>query len=94
MKQQGILGGMNLVTPGPGKYDIGSTLSTTRYSMRPKTSGDMLILNNFPGPGTYKDVPTINKTGRYTLSRFSNSGATLFNPPRSKRFTDDNSSNI
>jgi hypothetical protein len=84
------MGGVNKVTPGPGKYDIGSTLSTTRYSMRPKTQGDLMILNKFvPGPGTYPDMPSINKFGKYQLSKFGNSGATLFNPPRSKRFVED-----
>ena len=49
-----------------------------------------MILNKFvPGPGTYQDVPAINTVGRYTLSKFGNSCATTFNPPRSKRFSED-----
>jgi hypothetical protein len=50
MWQTGIMGGLNKVTPGPGKYDLGSTLSKTKYSMRPRTQGDLMILNKFvPG---------------------------------------------
>jgi len=47
MWQTGIMGGLNKVTPGPGKYDLGSTLSKTKYSMRPRTQGDLMILNKF-----------------------------------------------
>ena len=41
---------LNKQTPGPGKYELGSTLSTMQYSMRPRTQGDIMILNKFvPG---------------------------------------------
>jgi len=50
MWQTGILGGVNKITPGPGKYDLGTTLSQTKYTMRPKTQEDFMILNKFvPG---------------------------------------------
>ena len=39
-----------------------------------------------PGPGTYNHEATVNSKGRYTLSRFANSGANIIAPPSSKRF--------
>lgn len=39
-----------------------------------------------PGPGTYPIPQTINERGRYYNAKFKNSCATLFSPPRSKRF--------
>ena len=39
-----------------------------------------------PGPGSYNVEPTINLKGRYTLSRFANSGANIISPTTSKRF--------
>ena len=47
----------------------------------------MMILNKFtPGPGNYPPLPSINEKGRFPISKYTNSCATLFNPPRSKRF--------
>ena len=72
---------------GPGKYELPSTLSHTKYTMRPKTHADIMILTKgIPGPGAYEAIPAINDKGRYTLSKFSNSCATLINPSRSRRF--------
>jgi len=39
-----------------------------------------------PGPGAYNVEATLNGKGRYTLSKFSNSGANIISPPTSKRF--------
>ena len=39
-----------------------------------------------PGPGTYNIEATVNDKGRYTLSRFRNSGANIIAPSSSKRF--------
>ena len=39
-----------------------------------------------PGPGTYNVQSTINPNGRYILSRFANSGASIISPSTSKRF--------
>ena len=39
-----------------------------------------------PGPGAYNVEPTLNGKGRYTLSRFQNSGANIISPATSKRF--------
>ena len=38
-----------------------------------------------PGPGAYNVEPTLNGKGRYTLSRFQNSGANIISPATSKR---------
>ena len=74
----------------PGKYDLGSTLSETRYTMRPKLENDFMVLTKgVPGPGQYNPLPAINEKGRYPLSKYSNSCATIINPARSKRFPKD-----
>ena len=75
----------------PGTYELGNTLSDIRYTMRPKPEKSSLVLSsvNVPGPGRYESLPAINEKGRYPISKFHNSCATLFNPKSSKRFTDD-----
>lgn len=89
MWQTGIFGGVKQGVPGPGKYELPSTLTKQKWSMRPKTHDDLMVSNKYvPGPGTYPHNPTINDKGRYPQSKHSNSCATLFNPPRSKRFQD------
>ena len=66
MWQTGILGGVNKATPGPGKYEQPSTLTQQKWSMRPKTHDDLMVLNKYvPGPGTYPYAPTINEKGKY-----------------------------
>ena len=74
--------------PGPGQYEIKSSLSTTAYSLRAKTSSSLVHPEQVkvPGPGTYTTLPSINDKGRYVLSKIPNSGASVFNPPSSKRF--------
>ncbi|KAM3144344.1 hypothetical protein pb186bvf_003508 [Paramecium bursaria] len=95
MESTGILGGLNIKNPAPGKYDLGSTLSETRYTMRPKLENDFMVLTKgVPGPGQYNPLPAINEKGRYPLSKYSNSCATIINPARSKRFPKDFSSNL
>jgi hypothetical protein len=39
-----------------------------------------------PGPGTYQQCETIKKDGKYYISKYKSSGATLINPSKSKRF--------
>jgi len=39
-----------------------------------------------PGPGAYNVEATLNGKGRYTLSKFLNSGANIISPATSKRF--------
>ncbi|CAD8188050.1 unnamed protein product [Paramecium pentaurelia] len=95
MASTGILGTLNLKTPAPGTYDLGSTLSDIRYTMRPKPQKSSLISNaKVPGPGQYESLPAIHEKGRYPISKYSNSCATLFNPKSSKRFTTDYSTKV
>ena len=74
--------------PGPGAYESKSQLSRTSYSMRAKTVDIQSYSTSLksPGPGTYNIEPTVNQKGRYTLSRFANSGANIIAPASSKRF--------
>jgi len=39
-----------------------------------------------PGPGTYPSPTALSSTGNYFFSKFKNSGAIPFSPPRSSRF--------
>ena len=39
-----------------------------------------------PGPGAYRSIEVMNPKGRYAVSKFKNSGATVFPPSRSQRF--------
>jgi hypothetical protein len=45
-------------------------------------------LRKVPGPGAYDPQTTLNKTGKYFISKFHNSLAATWNPPGSKRFND------
>jgi len=49
----------------------------------------MTELKKVPGAGSYPVPSTINERGKYFLSKFRSSGATTFNPPRSKRFPEE-----
>lgn len=64
--------------------------------MRPKPANSSLVGPNIkvPGPGKYESLPAINEKGRYPISKYSNSCATLFNPKSSKRFTTDYCNNL
>ncbi|CAD8109883.1 unnamed protein product [Paramecium primaurelia] len=96
MASTGILGNLNSKTPAPGTYDLGSTLSDIRYTMRqrPKTNFMVLTGKEIPGPGTYESLPAVNPVGKYPISKYNNSCATLFNPKNSKRFVKDFSTNL
>jgi hypothetical protein len=50
--------------------------------MRPKPAKSSLVGPNekVPGPGKYESLPAINEKGRYPISKYSNSCATLINP--------------
>jgi len=82
-------------SPGPGAYDTRETNKTAlSYSFRPRTNMEILTSPKFvPGPGTYPIVEGVSPKGTYPVSKFKNSGATLFSPPRSKRFADLKSAN-
>jgi hypothetical protein len=47
-----------------------------------------------PGPGTYHTVDDINPKGRYNISKFKNSGATVIPPAHSNRWANQKDSNI
>jgi len=69
-------------TPGPGAYELGSTLTKVSYSLAPRTTnfaerGSWL---DVPGPGAYNNANVTNKTGQYFVSKFISSGATRINP--------------
>lgn len=57
--------------------------------MRPKTTnpGIIFIEDEFttalknPGPGQYEKYETIDKKGKYFVSKYNNSCATTINPP-------------
>jgi hypothetical protein len=75
-------------SPGPAAYDIReSNKSKISFSFRPRTTIEALVSPKYvPGPGTYPVPQSINERGNYFNSKFSGSKATLFSPPRSKRF--------
>jgi len=77
-------------SPGPGAYDTRETNKVARsYSFRPRTQVESLVSPRFvPGPGNYTITPTIDPKGKYSISKYKGSGATLFSPARSKRFYD------
>ena len=84
--------------PGPGRYDEYRFNETPKWSMRPRTSSECSLTNNLvfpkttvlevPAPCTYDNREKIGKNpnGKYHLSRYRNSKAKVWNPPRSKRF--------
>jgi len=75
-------------SPGPAAYDTRETNKTMcSYSFRPRTPLETLASPKFvPGPGTYAPPESINAKGRYAVSSYSNSRATLISPARSRRF--------
>eukprot|EP00828_Plagiopyla_frontata_P032992 TRINITY_DN42891_c0_g1_i1.p2 TRINITY_DN42891_c0_g1~~TRINITY_DN42891_c0_g1_i1.p2 ORF type:complete len:220 (-),score=20.43 TRINITY_DN42891_c0_g1_i1:72-731(-) len=84
-KNSGIYNQIKTENPGPGQYDLRSTLNKMSYSMRPKTSNPK-SKERVPGPGSYEPPKGIQQFGNYFISKFLSSGATTFNPPTSQRF--------
>lgn len=86
-------------SPGPAAYDIReSNKVKLSYTFRPRvTQGNrhlFLIFSDLnptqkivPGPGTYQTVDDINPKGRYSTSKFKNSGATVIPPAHSDRWS-------
>jgi hypothetical protein len=79
--------------PGPGSYELPSTLSKSSYSFRERTHLENDESRKVPGPGncTQPNNPdpatfTMNRTGSYFLSKFKNSCASTFHPKHSERF--------
>jgi len=86
-----VTGGQSVgekTSPGPGAYNTREINKTNiSYSFRPRTNTDGLISSaKVPGPGTYLTIGTIDPKGRYNVSKFKNSGATIIAPSRSIRF--------
>lgn len=85
--------------PGPCLYKLPDQLSKVSYTIGTRTpinSKQLLYLIMFidkltflesPGPGAYPPISTITCNGKYFLSKFAGSKTSLFNPPRSTRFT-------
>lgn len=84
--------------PGPGRYEEFVLNETPKWSMRPRVDSDCNSMYNIvfpkttvldvPAPSTYSNTEAIgmNPSGKYHLSRYPNSKAKVFNPPRSRRF--------
>lgn len=77
--------------PGPGTYENNKTERGLRYTLRDRTrvSNKLMSIesqNENPGPGRYENPETLSPRGKYTVSKYPGSGATLFNPRRSARF--------
>jgi hypothetical protein len=77
-------------SPGPGAYDVREKMkSVLSYSFRPRNETEVLTSPKFvPGPGSYPVFVATSPKGKYPISNFKGSGATLFSPVRSKRFYD------
>eukprot|EP01017_Pseudomicrothorax_dubius_P025273 TRINITY_DN270_c0_g2_i1.p1 TRINITY_DN270_c0_g2~~TRINITY_DN270_c0_g2_i1.p1 ORF type:complete len:286 (-),score=49.84 TRINITY_DN270_c0_g2_i1:118-975(-) len=96
LSRDSVVGGPMNITgkqqPGPGAYDIKTSLSTVSFSMRPRTNDPNAFTTSksVPGPGSYPIIPAISKGGKHFYSKYKDSGATTFNPPKSKRFNEEN----
>jgi len=78
-------------TPGPGTYNLPQSVGKDglHYTLKPRLNTSQLRLSkDMPGPGTYETPTTTSKTGNYFNSKFRNSKAKVFDPSRSKRFSD------
>lgn len=82
-------------SPGPGAYDIrGINKTNIAFSFRPRTTIDnMNSFKHVPGPGAYSTIDTINLKGKYSTSKFKNSGASIIAPARSQRWNDKKAAN-
>jgi len=76
-------------SPGPGAYNTREINKTNiSYSFRPRTNAENLVSSkHVPGPGAYTTVGTIDPKGKYQVSKFKNSGATIIAPSRGERGT-------
>ncbi len=76
--------------PGPGKYDISRKLGSDapKFSIYPKIEFKDPNINKSklsPGPGEYKLI-SINPTGKFSASKFSNVPNIIFGMNKDKRF--------
>ena len=74
--------------PGPGQYrDQFNAKMTISYTMRPKTNDfieDKITFKNNPGPGAYQDIDLEPESGRFRISKYSDTKYAKINskPPR------------
>jgi len=76
-------------SPGPGAYDTReSNKVAISYTFKGRTTAPegLTTIRHVPGPGTYPAYDTLRPSGKYFVSKFKNSGASSFAPPRSSRF--------
>lgn len=59
--------------PGPGAYQLPSTLNSTAYSLSGKPHEENKEKLKIPGPGTYPVTFCINDKGSYFLAKYKNS---------------------
>jgi len=55
--------------------------------MRPMTNDGFLsrIDRKNPGPGTYESIYSVNKTGKFTISKFKTYGIPIIHPKNSEK---------
>ena len=78
---------INTTSPGPGTYNPirGIGKDPRKFTIRTRININWAKLaKEIPGPGNYKALSTINKTGHYPISDLKDSCATKFGP--AKRF--------
>ena len=73
-------------TPGPGNYPIDHKKSNIAYSMRKKIAPEVTTNMSSPAPNKYPINPTINNTGKYAPSKYSNSKAPVISASQHSRF--------
>ena len=61
-------------SPGPGNYDIIKPIgfNSPKFSLGNKIH-NIISKENFPGPGSYKNLLKLNLSGKYPLSKIKNS---------------------
>jgi hypothetical protein len=91
-------------SPGPAAYDVReSNKVKLAFTFRPRVTQGIFTLRTLildlnptqkivPGPGTYQTVDDINPKGRYNVSKFKNSGATVIPPAHSNRWANSKDS--
>lgn len=58
------------MSPGPGSFIPTSTLSKVAFTMRVRPKENLLDkTKNYPGPGSYDNLPALNPLGKYSNSR-------------------------
>jgi hypothetical protein len=64
--------------PGPGTYESVELTPAPKYTIYQRTPDHSLDEKmKVPGPGQYNIAPLINKTGRYSSSKYENSRCSI-----------------